>query len=71
MSDYPIIKKKKTEKFPMGGSSRSQVHMNDNSLEENQRRLRKHIDPLKDGWDEDEDPIKDKKPRPDTDIPIR
>lgn len=69
MSDYPIVKKRKSEKMPMGGSNRSQVHVNDNTLDENKRRLRE--DPLKDGYDDGEDPIKDKKPRPDVDIPIR
>ncbi len=69
--NYPIIKKRKRDKFPLGETNRrAQVHTNDPKLPENNRRLR-IVDPLKDGWDDGEDPIKDEKPRPDVKIPIR
>ncbi len=73
MSDnnYPIVRKRKRDRFPLGETNRrAQVFVNDPNLVENRRRLH-GTDPLKDGWDDGEDPIKDKKPRPNTDIPIR
>lgn len=68
--DYPIIRKRKADRFPLGGERRSQTHVNDNKRDENKRRHH-GTDPLKDGWDTGEDPVKDKKPRPEVDIPIR
>lgn len=55
-SNYVIIKEDKDEFFPHGGDRRSEVHWNDTRNKLNTRRFR--VDPLKDGWDPQEDPIR-------------
>ncbi len=68
--DYPIIKKTKRDRFPLGETNRrAEVKTNDQKLVENRRRLR--IDPLKDGWDAGEDPVKEVRPRSTVKPPIR
>lgn len=68
--NYPIIRKKKKDFFPLGGDRRSQTFVNDPCLPENRRRMR--VDPLRDGWDPGEDPVRRARRRPnDSDIPIR
>lgn len=70
---YPIIRDiPKKKHFPFDGTRNSQKHVNDHKLVENRRRLH-GTDPLKDGFDPGEDPIrrehKDRK-RPAGNIPI-
>lgn len=60
---HPFIKiSKRDQAFPLGGDRRSQVYVNDETLEENRRRLH-GTDPLKDGWDPGENPLDDRGPR--------
>ena len=60
--DGVIIKRNKREFFPHGGDRRSETHWNDTRNRLNRRRFRS--DPLKDGWDPGENPIKKRGPRP-------
>ena len=70
MSDYPIVRKRPNKFFPNGGNRRSQTYVNDISDPLNKRRFRS--DPLKDGFDPQEDPLRRKGPPPKKpeDIPI-
>jgi hypothetical protein len=69
MSDYPIIRKRRNVFFPHGGSRRAEMHVNDIDDPLNKRRFR--ADPLKDGFDSQENPIRREGPSPKKpDIPI-
>jgi len=69
MSDYPIVRKRRGDFFPHGGNRRSEQHVNDTADPLNKRRFRS--DPLKDGFDSQEDPMRPEGPSPKKpDIPI-
>jgi len=66
---YPVIRKPTGEFFPHGGNRSSEKHWNDTRSRFNRRRFR--ADPLKDGWDSQEDPVRKDGPDPNKpDIPI-
>lgn len=65
-----IVRRKRNQTFPLDGDRRSQVHVNDPSLEENNRRLR-IADPLIDGWDPGDDPFKVRRRKNDSNFPVR
>lgn len=56
---HVIIRKPRNRFFPHGGNSRSERHWNDPTNPLNTRRFH-GTDPLKDGHDPDENPLKDK-----------
>jgi hypothetical protein len=60
--DYPIIRKKRSEFFPHRGNRNSERHWNDHT---NPLNIRRHhgTDPLKDGFDPQENPIRRVGPR--------
>jgi len=53
---YPIERKPRTSFFPFGGNRNSQRHVNAYGSREN-RRHQHGTDPLKDGFDPQENPI--------------
>jgi hypothetical protein len=56
MSNDPIVRRKRSEFFPNGGSRNSQKFVNDHTLPENRRRHH-GTDPLKPGHDPGDDPF--------------
>lgn len=67
---YPIIRKRKSEFFPGGGSRTSQKIINDVKDELVNKRRFHGTDPLKDGFDPQENPLRRRVPRRKSDIPI-
>jgi len=68
---YPIERRSRRKHFPFDGGRNSQLFVNDHRLIENRRRHH-GTDPLKDGWDPGEDPVRRDGPLPKKpeDIPI-